>query len=118
MIYNKISNLKEEINRNYFMKYFRFLDENKNTLKAGRLKLFIQKDFVFEFHLIDDKNEVKIYEIPYPFVLHKMKDSYVFDYRNLNLKNTISEEDIVSLMEDTTRKPSKLYNKKIHLIIE
>lgn len=69
---HKIIDLNEIFN-NLFFKKFTFILEGK-TIKEGRLKLFTMKGFNLKFFLLDNDNEVKALEMPYPFKLVKEKN--------------------------------------------
>ena len=56
-----------------------FYIEGGKVLKKGKLILFKFKEFHFVFTLKNDKNEHKVYEIPYPFDCN-LRDSTALDF--------------------------------------
>lgn len=112
---NRIIDLNGIFN-NYFFKKFTFILDNK-IIKQGRLKLFSMKGFNLKFFLIDNENQIKNIELPYPFLLTKSKTGYVFDYRIEKFKLLPDSELIDTLCDNNTPK-SRYYDKPLIVQIE
>jgi len=93
-----------------------FVIEGKK-IKSGKLLLFSIHDFFCTFTFFDSiKNKKTIYEIPYPFNIEKNGQNVIFDYTidSLSKQQTIIHE---ILNNQTIKKPSKLFNKKLIISI-
>lgn len=112
---NVIIDLNEAFNE-YFFKKITFLLDNK-VIKDGRLKLFTMKSFNLKFFLLDEENEIKTLEIPYPFDLIKLNDGYLFDYRLEKFKLLKDTEQLDNLFDPDCPK-SRLYDKPLIIKIE
>jgi len=94
-------------------KHLTFSIENK-ILKQGRLILFCIKDFFCTFTIMCEvkKNKKIVYELPYPFAIEQLDNKLIFDYTtNAFCKNNTNIKNLVQNI--TSKKVSKLYNKKI-----
>ena len=49
------------------------------SLKKGKIKVFNTKQFHIKF-IIEHDNDLKDFELPYPFRITKCPDGYLFDY--------------------------------------
>ena len=112
---NLIVDLNEIFNE-YFYKKFTFILDNKE-IKKGRLKLFNMKGFNLKFFLLDNHNEVKPFELPYPFQLHKTKEGYIFDYR-LNAFKLIKNTELIDNLVEPDYIKSRFYDKPLYIKIE
>lgn len=112
---NIIIDLNETFN-NLFYKKFTFILDNK-IIKTGRLKLFTMKAFNLKFFLADATNEVKAFELPYPFDLIKLGDGYIFDYSIKKIK-TLKRTELLDNLEAGDVHKSRFYNKPLILKIE
>jgi hypothetical protein len=93
-----------------------FIIENK-TIKTGKIILFSIKDFFCSFLLLNEiKKKRFIYEIPYPYDILIENENLIFDYTldTFIKNNPLIKEDLLKLR---TKKPSKLFNKKLTLKI-
>lgn len=70
-------NIEQQLNK-FLLKTVTFKLNNK-VIKKGKLKLFSIKQFFIKFN-IDINNEIKVYEIPYPFKIHENENSIAFEY--------------------------------------
>jgi len=66
---------------------------DKKTFKKGKLILFKVKEFYYVFTLQNDKNELRDYELPYPFKCELHDDHITFDYslENFYQRNSFVE---------------------------
>ncbi len=64
--------------KNLIFKQLDFQVDGK-TIKKGKLKIFNTKQFFIKFKL-ENSNEVKEYELPYPYKVVELKNGYMFDY--------------------------------------
>lgn len=115
MEHNIVADLNEVFN-NLFYKNFTFILDNK-IIKNGRLKLFVMKSFNLKFFLIDNTDEAKAFELPYPFDLIKTDEGYIFDYRVKKIKTLKRTELLDNLEADDVHK-SRFYDKPLILKIE
>lgn len=107
----------EEIIKPLLLTHIDFLLESKK-IKSGKFILFSVRDFfcVFTFHDIQ-KNKKVIYEIPYPFNVHKTKGGVIFDYTI----ETFCEKNLdinVQALKIVGKKTSKLFNKKLFVLAQ
>ena len=70
-------NIEQQLNK-FLLKTVTFKLNNK-VVKKGKLKLFSIKQFFIKFN-IDINNEIKVYEIPYPFKIHENENGIAFEY--------------------------------------
>jgi len=86
----------------------------EKALKKGKLKLFSVKEFYFVLTLLNDKNELKEYEIPMPFKWELKHDHLVFDY---TLESFAKNNEFVLFKGKVLnfKKKSKLYNNMVVL---
>ena len=75
----KIETIEKEIN-NFLLRDIVFFIENGKTVKRGKLILFRFKEFHFNFTLKNEKDEHKIYEIPYPYNYEPGQNHLKFSY--------------------------------------
>tara|TARA_R100000278_G_C5449606_1_gene156820 strand:- start:580 stop:924 length:345 start_codon:yes stop_codon:yes gene_type:complete len=88
-------NIVEDIEltlQNYLLRDVVFFIEGGKTLKKGKLILFKFKEFHYVFTLKNEKNEHKVYEIPYPFETASKVNHMRFSY-NLE-KFTLPESEL------------------------
>jgi hypothetical protein len=110
-----VKDLNETFN-SYFYKKVTFLLDNK-PIKDGRLKLFTMKGFNLKFFILDDNNDIKNIELPYPFKFTKNKSGYLFDYRLSAFKLIQNPELVYSLTEKDFVK-SRYFDKLLEIKIE
>tara|TARA_X000001316_G_C915341_1_gene29833 strand:- start:253 stop:594 length:342 start_codon:yes stop_codon:yes gene_type:complete len=86
----------------------------KKHLKKGKFKLFKVKEFYYVLTLENEKNELKEYEIPFPFKCTYHGDHIKFDYR---LENFAKNNTFVYYKSKVLNfeKKSKLYNNVVVL---
>jgi len=90
----RIEKIENEIN-SFLLRDIVFFIENGKTVKKGKLILFRFKEFHFNFTIKTEKDEHKIYEIPYPYAYRAGTDYLKFSYD----------------LDDFTLKDSSLYYK-------
>lgn len=107
---NTVEKIESNIN-NFLLRDIVFFIENGKTVKKGKLILFRFKEFHFNFTIKNEKNENKIYEIPYPFDYDIKTDHIKFSYTlnnftltgsNLFYKTKIMNKDKASKLYDNT----------------
>ena len=69
--------IEKQIN-NFLLKHITFKLNNK-VVKKGKLKIFTIKQFFIKFNL-EINNEIKVYEIPYPYKIHTSDNALDFEY--------------------------------------
>jgi hypothetical protein len=110
-----VEQIEKSVN-NFLQKKVKFLLDTK-TLKEGKILLFCLKDFYCIFTLISEvKNNKKIlYEIPYPFNIEVFDEKIVFDYTvDTFCRGDKNLKDIINRIK--TKKPFKLFNKKLTIL--
>ena len=115
MSIDAIVDLNDTFN-DYFFKKFTFVLDGK-IIKEGRLKLFSMKGFNLKFFIIDDDNDIKNIELPYPFKFSKNKSSYYFDYR-LSAFKLIQNPELIHDLTDKDFVKSRYYDKLLEIKIE
>lgn len=75
----KVEQIENEINSFLLRDVVFYIDKGK-TVKRGKLILFRFKEFYFNFTLKNEKDEHKIYEIPYPYAFEPGEKSLKFSY--------------------------------------
>ena len=86
---------------------------NEKVLKRGKLLMYRVKDFYIKFVIINNKNEQKYYEIPYPFAIHNVENNdVVFDYTFDTLADT-NKMLGYRLRVISRKKKNKLYDAKM-----
>ncbi len=76
---NRVEKIENEIN-NFLLRDIIFFIEHGKTVKRGKLILFRFKEFHFNFTLKNEKDEHKIYEIPYPYNYEPGQNHLKFSY--------------------------------------
>lgn len=109
----KIEKIEKEIN-NFLLRDIVFFIDNGKTLKRGKLILFRFKEFHFNFTLKTEKDEHKIYEVPYPYNYEVGQDYLKFSY---NLDDFTLKDSNLYYIAKTMNKSSasKLYEAKLVL---
>tara|TARA_A100000172_G_C3028778_1_gene105848 strand:+ start:97 stop:441 length:345 start_codon:yes stop_codon:yes gene_type:complete len=77
-------NIVEQIEltlQHYLLRDVIFFIEGGKTLKKGKLILFKFKEFHYVFTLKNEKDEHKVYEIPYPYETEIGKNCTYFSYK-------------------------------------
>ena len=75
---NRVEHIEGMLN-DFLLRDVAFFIEGGKILKRGKLILFKFKEFHFVFTLKNDKDEHKVYEIPYPFDCN-LRDSGRLDF--------------------------------------
>ena len=91
-----------------------FVTERK-TLKQGKLIIYTIKDYIISFTINTPKNQVKIYDVYYPYsIYYDDSKRLTFDYSIETLANGQEQlaEDIINRAEKT----HKLFNKKLLIL--
>jgi len=105
-----------EIINLHLQKNVDFVIDNK-TIKTGKILLFSVKDFFCSFLMSNEAKKKRfLYEIPYPFDFVAGVNEIIFDFTLATLvkNNPLIKDD---LLKFRTKKPSKLFNKKVKLKI-
>ena len=109
----RVEKIENEINKFLLRDDVFYIDRGK-TVKKGKLILFRFKEFHFNFTLKNDKNEHKIYEIPYPYNFERGDRSIKFSYDLDDFTLTGSSLYYKAKMMNTDS-ASKLYGTKLVL---
>jgi len=107
----------EQLIKPLLLRDISFTIDNK-ILKSGKLILFSVKDFfcVFTLTTPDRSSKRFIYEIPYPFTTNATVSSLEFDYTldSFCLNNIRISTNTKNI---TFNRPSKMFNKKVVVIM-
>ena len=90
-----------------------FINPEK-PIKRGKLKLFKVKDFYFCLFLENEKGDLKVYEIPFPFDNSVGEKHLLFDY---TIEKFARNNDFVHFKTKVLnyKKKNKLYNNVVVL---
>lgn len=110
---SQVEKIENEIN-NFLLRNIIFFIEGGKTVKKGKLILFRFKEFHFNFTLKNEKDEHKIYEIPYPYNYEPGQNHLKFSY---NLDDFTLKDSSLYFTAKTmnTSSASKLHGAKLVL---
>ena len=100
--------------------FYDFLQHNvtfsigPKTVRKGRLMLYNIHDYYIRFIIKTNKDLTKTYEIPYPFKIHRDKDSVHMSYTIDDLCND-NRKKAEFVEEFKTENPNKLFNNTLIL---
>jgi hypothetical protein len=60
---------------------------NNKTMKSGTLKLFNVKQYFIKFYIETDAKEMKVIELPYPFLVEATNDVCTLNYKLTSICN-------------------------------
>lgn len=84
------------------------------SIKRGKLRIFNTKQFFIKFKL-EHNNEVKDFELPYPYNIQKLDNGYLFDY-TLSAFIPRTEEVYWKMMCIDKSEASKLHNNYLFIL--
>jgi len=84
------------------------------SIKKGKLKIFNTKQFFIKFKLESDNN-LKDYELPYPYNIRRIENGYLFDY-TLSAFIPRTEEVYWKMMCMDKADASKLHNNYLFIL--
>jgi len=108
----KESNIENVFN-NYLLRNVQFVHNNK-VLKSGKFLFFNVKEFYLNFILTNEKNEQRVWEVPYPFKIYYQPDCFVLDYKIDSFCNGI-EDIILHANVLNVNKKNKFFNSFLYL---
>lgn len=89
---------------------------NNKVLKTGKLKLFVIKQYFIRLHLENDKNVIKVLELPYPFNINYKEDrGCTLNYRLTSLCNN-QYDTMIMLRGIKPITPNKMYDSEVEII--
>lgn len=106
--------LLEEEMKNVVLTDVEFVLSNK-VIKKGKIHIFNTKQFFIKFKIEKDE-ELKEFELPYPYSLKKTNNGYLFDYCLSSFMPPTEEVYWKMKMVDTTNS-SKYHNNYLYLNI-
>ncbi len=110
---------REEIERklnNFLLKPVSFKLNNK-VIKKGKLKIISIKQFFIRFNL-DINNEIKVYEIPYPYRIHEDTKMLTFEYTLSSLCNSNTSQFFYRLKTGNKKSSNKMYDNFLYMLTE
>lgn len=104
----KFENIEKDL-QNLLLRDIIIYNNPNKPLKKGKLKLFKVKEFYYVLTLLNEKNELKEYELPFPFKTEFKNNHLKFDY---TLENFARNNTFVFYKSKVLnfKKKSKLYN--------
>lgn len=90
-----------------------FLVDGK-SLRKGKIKVYNTKQFFIKFQ-IEAQNELKEFELPYPYRVVQTTNGYIFDYC-LSAFCPPTEELYYKLKLLNKENASKIYNTHLHVV--
>jgi hypothetical protein len=89
--------------------------DNK-ILKTGKLKLFNIKQYFIRLHIENDKNAVKILELPYPFLMkYNEGEGCTLNYKLTSLCN--NHREVVNILRSAKGNTHhKIYDNEVSII--
>ena len=107
--------IEKKIN-NFLLKPISFKLNNK-IIKKGKLKIFTIKQFFIKFNL-DINNEIKVFEVPYPYKIHEQDNLLVFEYTLSSFCNSYSSELFYKLKTTNKKSSNKMYDNFLYMLTE
>ena len=93
------------------------LNCNNKTIKQGKLINYTCDDYVFTLIMKNQKDQLKSYDLYYPYDIQTTTDGMMFDYRvdafvaeRADMKHTIRNYS-------SSSKNHKLYDQQVHLVV-
>ena len=90
---------------------------NDKVIKKGKLKIFTIKQFFIKFNL-DINNEIKVFEVPYPYKIHETPNSLMFEYTLSSFCNSNSSELFYKLKTTNKKTSNKMYDNFLYMLTE
>lgn len=89
---------------------------NNRVIKTGKLKLFVIKQYFIRLHLENDKNVIKVLELPYPFNINYNKEKgCTLNYRLTSLCN--NQPDTMTILKNIKPVlPNKMYDNEVEIV--
>jgi hypothetical protein len=87
---------------------------NDKLLKKGKVKVFNTKQFFIKFKL-ENSDEIKEFEIPYPYKVYKNPNGFIFDYC-LSAFVPKTEEVYWKMKTFNTTDSSKIHEKYLYIL--
>ena len=84
------------------------------SIKKGKVKVFNIKQFFIRFKLESDQN-IKEYDLPYPFKVVKLNNGYLFDY-SLSAFCARTEDTYWKMLLMNKTDASKLHNNYLYVL--
>lgn len=89
---------------------------NGKSYKKGKVKVFNTKQFFIKFKL-ETPNDIREYELPYPYRVEKLINGFLFDYC-LSAFIPKTEESFWKMKTMDTSESSKLHDNYLYIITE
>jgi hypothetical protein len=90
---------------------------NDKVIKKGKLKIFTIKQFFIKFNL-EINNEIKVFEIPYPYKIHETNKSLVFEYTLSSFCNSNNSELYYKLKTTDKKTSNKMYDNFLYMLTD
>lgn len=107
--------IEKKIN-NFLLKPLTF-KLNDKIIKKGKLKIFTIKQFFIKFNL-EINNEIKVFEIPYPYKIHEKNNSLVFEYTLSSFCNSNNSELYYKLKTTDKKTSNKMYDNFLYMLTD
>lgn len=93
------------------------LKVNDKVLKKGKLRIFTIKQFFIKLNL-EINHDIKVFEIPYPYKLHKQSNGLTFEYTLSSLCNSNSSPLYYKLKTSDKASANKMYDNFLNILID
>lgn len=107
--------IEKKIN-NFLLKPLTF-KLNDKIIKKGKLKIFTIKQFFIKFNL-EINNEIKVFEIPYPYKIHEKNNSLVFEYTLSSFCNSNNSELYYKLKTTDKKTSNKMCDNFLYMLTD
>jgi hypothetical protein len=101
---------------NFLLKTITLKVDDK-VLKKGKLKIFNIKQFFIKLNL-EINNDIKVFEIPYPYKLHEHGKGLTFEYTLSSLCNSNNSSLYYKLKTTDKGGSNKIYDNFLNLLID
>jgi len=90
---------------------------NDKVVKKGKLKIFTIKQFFIKFNL-EINNDIKVFEVPYPFKMHTNEKCVTFEYTLSSLCNSNSSSLYYKVKTANKQDCNKMFDNFLNMLTE
>lgn len=93
------------------------INVNDKTIRQGKLILYTIKDYVITITIRNIKNQLKMYDIYYPYSIYKDRSDIVFDYKLATLFN--DHDPLINSLQGFSKdiRNHKLFDQALEFVI-
>ena len=89
---------------------------NDKVIKKGKLKIFSIKQFFIKFNL-EINDDIKVFEVPYPFKMHVDTSCITFEYTLSSLCNSNNSSLYYKIKTANKQDSSKMFDGFLNMIV-